>query len=69
MCYEIERLTRRTPTRQHQDTQIPKITPEETPVRGGTGETESAFGRWLQSVMQSVKPEKHSAKSKEREEA
>jgi hypothetical protein len=64
MCYEIERLTRRTSTRQHQDTQMPKITPRETPVRSGAVAAESAFSRWLHNVVQSVKPEKHSAKSK-----
>jgi hypothetical protein len=69
MCYEIERRTRRTATRQHQDTQLPKITPRETPVRSGAVEAESAFSRWLQSVVQSVKPEQPSAKPKEREKA
>ena len=69
MCYEIERLTRRTPTRQLQDTQMPKITPEETSVGGGGVAAESAFSRWLHNVVQSVKPEKHSARPKEREKA
>jgi len=69
MCYEIERRTRRTQTRQHQDTQMPKITAEETPVRSGAVAVESAFSRWLHSVVQSIKPEKHSARPKEREKA
>lgn len=69
MCYEVRRLTRRTPTRQLQDTQIPKITSEETSVRSRGGEAESAFGHWLHNVVRSVKPEKHSAKPKEGEEA
>ena len=69
MCYEIERLTRRTQTRQLQDTQMSKITPKEPPVRSGTVEAESAFSRWLHSVVQSIKPEKQSVKPKEREKA
>ncbi len=69
MCYEIERRTRHTSTRQLQDTQMPKITPKETPVRSDAVKAESAFSRCLQIVVQSVKPEKPSAKAKEREKA
>ena len=68
MCYKIERLTRRTQTRQLHDTQMPKIPAEETRVRRGAVETESAFGRWLHGMVRSAKLQKQHP-TQEREKA